>query len=358
MNQIATDQMSDPRELNEYIDKLLKNSKYETISNEDIQKILEFYQSVDDKVLFQSIYEYFLIQRYKSNGKKALLSEAQIIKPIRTISNSFVNSYENYLLLSEKGDELRDHFNSLTDKKDQFNPIILPPCPVPQINSDLSFDFISDKIDAFKAFYEEQDEQNMIELLPDKSTVYLDLLIPARNGLLTRSISIITDFLCAKLIYKLVEGPCKFSDIRSLYNDDQRIASKVVLNLSRAKVIRRYGLTNRLSDDDEFSINSLIPDAPRYRPIEVFDDNYASTSNFIDKRARQEKEDSISSVIVRTLKQRGRVEFNELISIVTDSLAYTFPCDSNMVENLILKLERVFLNIEEENGQDIVHYIH
>ena len=198
----------------------------------------------------------------------------------------------------------------------------------------------------------------MIELLPDKSTVYLDLLIPARNGLLTRSISIITDFLCAKLLYKLVEGPCKFSDIRSLYDDNQRIAYKVVLNLSRAKVIRRYGLTNRLSDDDEFSINCLIPDGPRYRPIEVFDDNYASTSNFIDKRARQEKEDSISSVIVRTLKQRGRVEFNELISIVTGSLAFTFPCDINMVEKLILKLERVFLNIEEENGQDIVHYIH
>lgn len=355
MSRILVAENSSPEELNRYIDKVIKDKIDSTIDDDELQKIMGLYQSLEDKMIFQSIYELFFIKRYTLFGKKELLLEDQIIKQLRTISSSFMKSYENYVSMSEESDSLGNKFNSLSDENDQFSPIILPPSPVPLIDADTSFDFISDKIQSFKTFYEEQNAQNTIELLPEKSTVEISLQIPTENGQNTRSIDIVTDFFCAQALIKICQKPCNFGEIVSLFNN-RKIALDVVLNLNKEKLIKRKGDSMKLSDNDQLSINESIDNSIKDNKIIVRYDNHQKITGHFEMRARFEKDETISSMIVRILKRRGKIEYEELVNMVIGSFANEFPCNNEMVEKQIKRLTELYLKIENENGQNIVYY--
>ncbi|KAK8895606.1 hypothetical protein M9Y10_024076 [Tritrichomonas musculus] len=350
---------------NEYIDSLVKEEFKGSSIDDQCVIIARFYRYLSDKAKFKNLYESSFVRRLIKMRSKVATYDYPIINAIKKITNDFMTNLDAFKKQFTDSEQLKDDFKKATAEDAQKNYVSIEPFifdqgtfPLPreeEINVPAK---AIETNTSFLNFYNEKHKQQILILISSCSSVEFSLKVPTKNRVF-KTYSITTDLPCGCVLSALAEKPFKFGEIVKLLNNNRTIASKVVLRLSEAKVklLSRKGASNKLSDEDEFSINPSFQSGKPKIIVPPIVSERRSCREVTMSKDETEKKDSVNAAIVRTLKQKGKIESGVLERTVIEMLHDSFECTAEMVRRGVTSCEGQYLRRDIINGETILTYI-
>ena len=323
-------------------------------SPEDIHaKCIEIsnkYKAVEDKISFEKYYLVKLHERLILTGEKCIEYEKEIVKEIRNFNEMFNPDFDKLLFCIEESKKISAAFCQQRKSSLEFHPFIIPKpwCPL-FIDQELTCSPFSDLCDQFKAFYAGHKKEK-----PYVNNYYsfcnLKLTFPGQN----KEYIVRSNFFSSTILLSLSEKQLKFSEIVDLLKCDKKYASLLITKLHKMKLINRNGSSQKLEDNDSFSLNTDFNSPDSFILIQPHSQNCADNHLSV---AEIEKKESIKYAIFRFLKQSQKLERSVLEEKVKKVLENKFNVSPEMIELEIKKIEGQYARRTIEDGKEILTYI-
>lgn len=346
MSQQSTSESLTPLQLNESIDSFIKE-KCPNIDADEMEYTChsfgDLYKTIKDKVLFNNLYIDSFTKRLILMGEKCLEYEEKVIAAIRKHNPNFMFDFDRYKNVFNISQKLSQEYQDKNHGEIQIDPICFHSSLVKYSGKEKlpeKVQLLSAPCQPISDFYNQKNEKESLELLPELSLVDLSLSF-ADN----KNYTITTDFLCASVIMSIYEKPLNFDEIKSLLNNRVDEATEIVNKLSECNLIKNQ------SSDNTYSINSDFQSNDEKIIISC---NYENKK--IESSADFEKEDAIVASIVRILKRKSKIDVDLLRDEVCNSLSPFFELNNSMFSRCLMKVSR-FWKDEKVDGKRFIIYV-
>lgn len=351
---------------NDYIDSLVKDEfkSSECSQEEQNQIISQFYGYLSDKAKFNVFYESAFVRRLIKMRSKSAQYDYPIINTIRKISPDFMLRLDDFNKQFNDSEQLKDEFKRYVAEDPDHNKVSVEPFvfnfltfPLPKDEERNVPALALDSNNKFKSFYTEKHKQSLLVLVSSCSSCEFSLKITSKNHP-SKTYTISTDLSCGCVLSAVSQKTYKYSEIIQLLNNEKQLASKVVLRLVENRLLSRKAETKKLSDDDEFSLNTSFTNQKTKLIIPPVNSEKKAANKISASKDEIEKKDAINAAIVRILKQKRKLEIGLLETTVIEILHKRFECTSEMIRRGVTFCEgNNYIKRDIDNGQTIITYI-
>ena len=344
---------------NDYIDTLITTKFKGYDISEQLVIIPRFYKYLNDRASFNTFYEASFVRRLIRMRSSIEEYDYPLINAIQKIATGFMQKLDSFKKALSDSEQLKEDYKNSIDENDDKKTIQLEPFVIDYLVFPLDRQRVEaipsmamQSNDDFKRFYLNKHAKKELTLVYHGSLIEFQIKIPARK----KAFTITMDLLCGCVVCALSQKPYKFSEIISLLNNDEQAARKVVSKLySKFKLIVPTDKIVKLSKDDVFQLNPLYTsDKTKVLIPPIFQKNWRDR---IPDVIEYEKKEAVKFAIIRSLKQKQKMESGELERDIIAKLHDKFEVNVDMIKRQLAGLEGQYVRKDIIDGQTIITYI-
>jgi hypothetical protein len=333
-----------------FCDRFLKQ-EFKEISNEDendyIDKISSFLNYLPDKDVFIEIYKANQIRRLVESNYNFDLERELLMKFKKNYGSVYTKAAEDIISNIVQSKEVSDQYNNNLESSENTSKYSILSCNLlncndNQVNLDES---IQSSLDAFAKYYKFKYQSKKISWVANISTVFIDIDYPKgkkeihANFIQANALKIIGD-----------KGRISLNNLLQITGMDINLVKINILPLYLSKI---YNLVTRSEENGDPIPNNVPLKLTDYFELNV---NYVAkhkklsivniSRQIVEKKDINDKIDegrniTIESCIVRVMKSRKILSYNELQVVVIEQLHKLFVPQPKQIklciENLIVK---------------------
>ena len=346
-----------------YCDSIMK--EVDKVGEENLDEVLEnivkLFGYLKDKDMFLAFYREHLSKRLLVTSRLNLDAERSFIAKLKMrMGMSFTQKLEGMIKDKSISENLRNDFKNYTTNKNivlpfDFNPEVLTLGCWPQMKIDKMTipQELSVCLDTFKKFYDSMTQQRKLDWIHSLGTA----IVTGRFAAGTKEISTNTYQACILLLFNNQEE-MTFQDILNSLNLSATEVKRNLLSLCATKaanILNTDGNKKAINPTDKFTVNADFESPSRRIKIpNVVVHVSQQQKQEINQKAQEERKYVIDAALVRIMKARKILKYQELMTETIKQLSTHFHPDPKLIKRRVEDLiAREYLERDAKDSSTI-----
>ncbi|EFC39897.1 predicted protein [Naegleria gruberi] len=346
-----------------YCDSIMK--EVDKVGEENLDELLEnivkLFGYLKDKDMFLAFYREHLSKRLLVASRLNLDAERNFIGKLKMrMGMSFTQKLEGMIKDKSISENLRNDFKNYTTNKSitlpfDFNPEVLTLGCWPQMKIDKMTipQELSVCLDTFKKFYDSITQQRKLDWIHSLGTA----IVTGRFSAGTKEISTNTYQACILLLFNN-QAEMTFQDIQNSLNLPPTEIKRNLLSLCATKaanLLSTDGNKKAVNPTDKFTVNADFESPQRRIKIpNVVVHVTQQQKQDISQKAQEERKYVIDAALVRIMKTRKILKYQELMTETIKQLSSHFQPDPKLIKRRVEDLiAREYLERDAKDSSTI-----
>nr|CAG4718449.1 unnamed protein product [Naegleria fowleri] len=346
-----------------YCDAVMK--EVDKVGEENLDALLEnvvkLFGYLKDKDMFMAFYREHLSKRLLVTSRLNLDAERSFIGKLKMrMGMSFTQKLEGMIKDKSISENLRNDFKTYTSNKSialpfEFNPEVLTLGCWPQMKTDKMTipQELGICLDAFKKFYDSITQQRKLDWIHSLGTA----IVTGRFASGTKEISTNTYQACILLLFNN-QAEMTFQEIQNSLNLPPTEVKRNLLALCATKaanILNTDGNKKVINPPDKFSVNADFESPLRRIKIpNVVVQVTQQQKQEINQKAQEERKYVIDAALVRIMKARKVLKYQELMTETIKQLSSHFLPDPKLIKKRVEDLiAREYLERDAKDSSTI-----